>query len=185
MALTTRLFSAADTVNLWELLNEVKGWIDQLNGGGAGSAARYWTGHPAQKSLADGRNVSVAMSTQDDSAGSVVPVWNGDAFALPAGRYRIDLQVRFDYASGGYRTVSLMKNAGVTTYNSSTGQPGTYLRSAQYAASSNDTTVQLTWLGTLAASDALLVIARQTSGTTTNVLGTAQDSSLMIERLGD
>lgn len=183
MALTTRLFTALDTVNIWELLNEIKGWVDTL--ASTGTSARYWVGYNTTKSLADGRNVSVAMSNQVESAGGVLPVWNGDTFSLAAGRYRIDLQVRFNQASGGYRTLSLLKNPGVTTYNSATSPPGTYVRSGQFASSSNDTTAQGTWVGTLAATDALMVVVRQTSGASTDLVGTPQDAALIIERLGD
>lgn len=182
MALT-RQITASDTVNLWELFEEVRGWIDTL--ATSGTSARFWTGYPTAKSVGDGRNVSLALSNLSESAGSVSLAWDGDGFKLAAGRYRIDLQVRFDQASGGYRTVSLMKNAGVTTYNSTSNPPGTYLRSAQYAASTNDTTVQLTWVGTLAATDSLLVIVRQTSGSATNIVGTPQDSAMMVQRIGD
>lgn len=183
MSLITRLFTAGDTVNIWELLNEIKEWIDEL--ASSGTAARYWTGFPSGKSLADGRNVSIAMANQIEKAGDIAPTFDGDAFKLAAGKYRIDLQVRFDQSSGGYRSLSLLKNPGVTTFNSSNNPPGTYLRSAQFASSSNDTTVQLTWVGTLTATDVLLVVARQTSGSSTGVVGTMQDSVLMIQRIGD
>jgi hypothetical protein len=181
--LTTREFTALDTVNIWDLLNEIKGWVDDL--GSSGTDARYWTGYPASKNITDGRNVSVGMTTQIEAVGGVLPAFDGDAFRLAAGRYRIDIQVRFDQSSGGYRSVVLMKNPGVTTFNSSNSTPGTYLRSAQYASSSNDTTVQLTWVGTLSATDALMVVSKQTSGATTGIVGTPQDSSLTIQRLGD
>lgn len=183
MPLTTRQITPGDTVNLWELFEEVRGWITTL--ADSGTSARFWTGYPTTKSTGDGKNVSVAMANQIESVGGVAPAFDGDSFKLAAGRYRIDLQARFDQASGGYRTLSLLKNAGVTTYNSSTSPPGTYMRSSQVAASSNDTTAQLSWTGTLAGTDALIVMVRQTSGSSTNVVGTMQDSALTITRLGD
>ncbi len=183
MAVTTRQITPSDTVQLWEIFEEVRGWIDDLSD--SGTAARYWTGHPLTSNISDGKNVSVAMSTQDEAAGGVLPAFDGDSFKLAAGKYRIDLQVRFNQSSGGYRSLSLMKNAGVTTFNSTSNPPGTYLRSSQVASSSNDTTAQLSWIGTLAATDSLLVIARQTSGSTTQIVGTMQDSALTIQRIGD
>lgn len=43
--MATREFSANDTVEIWRLLNEVRGWIDDL--AEAGVTARYWVGRPS------------------------------------------------------------------------------------------------------------------------------------------
>jgi hypothetical protein len=183
MPLTTSEIKPTDTVNLWEIFERIRGWIDTLNN--QGTQARYWSGYPVTKTVADGKNVSVAMGVQIETVGGVAPTFDADTFKLAAGRYRIDLQVRFDQASGGYRTVSLMKNPTATTWNSTSNPPGTYLRSAQVASSSNDTTVVISWVGTVSASDALWVVVRQTSGSSTGIVGTAQDSNMTIERMGD
>lgn len=181
--LVTRLFTPADGVNIWELLNEVKGWIDTLRD--QGTSARYWTGQLVAKSTGDGKNVSVRMSGQIDQAGGLTPAWDADTFKLPAGRYRISVLIRFNANSGGYRTLSLMKNPGVTTYNSSNSQPGTYVRSVQVANSANDTSVMADKILTVADSDVFMIVVRQTSGGTVDLLTNPWDSELSIQRIGD
>lgn len=183
MGVITRAFTSSDTTSIWTLLNELKGWIEQLRD--KGGAARYWCGWPTVRDLGDAVNYSLKFQNASASVGGVAPVWSADAFSLPAGRYRIDVQVTFGDNPSGYRTLFLFKNPATTQFGSSAAPSGTNLRNAQVAATGNNASVQLTALVTMTAEDRLIVVVRQNSGATLGYIGAQQDSELMIERIGD
>lgn len=183
--LITRAFSGNDTAQIWVLLNEVKAWIDTLNSQGA--QAKFYTGQPAddERSFTDGRYTSFKASRMIEQAGDLTPKFDGDAFSLPAGKYRIDVQVAFDANSTGYRTLLLFKNIGTATYGATGFPPGTRLREAKGEAVSGNTSVAMSKVLTVAATDKLILVARQNSGGSLKMLGYRSDSELTIQRIGD
>lgn len=183
MAVTTRLFGAGDTANIWTLLNEIKGWIDSL--GSEGTLARYWTGTPSAKTLTNLIYTSLRMNGISSANGGIAPTFDGDSFSLPAGHYRFSVQVSFGVDPTGYRNLYLLRNTGYTTYSSGSAPPGTQLRSVQVAATSNNTSIQATKLVKVAATDKFIIVVRQNSGQNLGLLVGPEDNELMIERIGD
>ena len=184
---TTRAFGAGDKVSIWDLLNEIRGWVDALSSEGV--VARYWRGRlPADRSIANGNYTSWKPNNVIESAG-LTPTWTGDVFRLPAGVYRIEWQMTFDNDADGTRATYLMMNPGAATvFNQGGYFPGATLRASRVSPSSGGAVTTLSPAAVtrrVLATDRFFLGCQHTAGNALNIQSGPQDTELIITRIGD